>query len=247
MDNERKNIQYRPLTAKEIRDTANERVHLISKEFTDAFNFLAKYPKSVTIFGGLRFTEEDHYYMKAESLARRIVTDLRYAVFTGGSVGIMEAANKGAYEAHGKSVGLTIELPHKQPNNRYQTAHLDFYYFFSRKVALAFSAEAYVFFPGGYGTLNEFFEIITLVQTGKIEKVPVILVGTDFWKPLNDLLRKELLSRGTIDEQDLSLYTITDEEEHIIDIIRHAPFHNGIKFTHHDMQNEGMVIEPQKV
>src|SRR3989338_7626803 len=128
MDNEQKDIQYRPLTEKEIRDTANKRIHLISKEFTDAFNFLAKYPKSVTIFGGLRFTEEDRYYMKAESLARRIATYLHYAVFTGGSVGIMEAANKGAYEAHGKSVGLTIELSHKQPNNKYLTANLDFYY-----------------------------------------------------------------------------------------------------------------------
>ncbi len=227
-----KEMRIKPLTQKELQETANERVHLIAKEFTDGFNFLSHYPKSVTIFGGVRVSENTEYYKKARSLGARIVTDLKYAVFTGGGPGVMEAANRGAFEAGGKSLGLTIELPHEQDSNMYLTKGLNFYYFFSRKTCLYFSAEAYVFFPGGYGTLDEFFEIITLIQTGKIQKVPLILVGNEFWKPWDEVIKKELLGRGTIDESDTRLYTITDDEDEIIDIIRKAPFRNGIRFNH---------------
>ena len=220
------------LTKKELHETAVERVHLIAKEFTEAFNFLKDYPKSVTIFGGSHYESDSEYYKKAQLLGARIVTDLKYSVVTGGGPGIMEAANRGAFEAGGNSVGLTIELQHKQIQNTYLTKHLDFYYFFSRKVALAFSAEAYIFFPGGFGTLDEFFEIITLVQTGKIEKVPVILVGSDFWIPLQDWMKKELLANGAIEPEDLTIYTITDNEEEILEIIRNAPTHNGVAFEY---------------
>lgn len=223
---------FKMLTRQELHDTAVERVNLISEEFTKGFNFIRHYPKSVTIFGGLRLGEDSPYYAQARSLAGRIVKDLGYSIFTGGSLGIMEAANRGAFEAHGNSLGLTIDLPHKQEQNQYLTKNLDFYYFFSRKVCLAFSAEAYVFFPGGFGTLDEFFEIITLVQTGKIEKVPVILMGSDFWKPFDEVFKKELVGHGTVSPEDLSIYTITDNEDEVMDIIRTSPVRNGIKFEY---------------
>jgi uncharacterized protein (TIGR00730 family) len=144
----------------------------------------------------------------------------------------MEGANKGASEGGGVSAGLTIQLPHEQTINPYLTKHLDFYYFFSRKVCLSFATEAYLFFPGGFGTLDEFFEILTLVQTNKIEKVPIVLVGVEFWNGVNEMMKKELLSRGAIDPTDLNLYTITDSEDEILQIIRSAPVRNGIPLAH---------------
>jgi uncharacterized protein (TIGR00730 family) len=236
---------FKMLTKQELHDTAIERIHLISEEFTKGFNFLGNYPKSVTIFGGLRLGEDSPYYSLAQSLAGRVVKDLGYSILTGGSVGIMEAANRGAFEAHGDSIGLTIDLPHKQVQNHYLTKNIDFYYFFSRKVCLAFSAEAYVFFPGGFGTLDEFFEIITLVQTGKIEKVPVVLMGADYWRAFDDLFKKELLSRGTISPEDLNIYTITDDIDKAIEIIKEAPIRNGIKFVHNHLEEP--LLETQKV
>ncbi len=227
------------LTRQQLHDTAIERVHLIAKEFTDAFNFIKKYPKSVTIFGGTHFNENDSEYKKARSVASRISKDLNYSILTGGGPGIMEAANRGAFESGGASLGLTIELSNHQVKNDYLTDNLDFYYFFSRKVCMSFSAEAYMFFPGGYGTLDEFFEIITLVQTKKIERVPIILVGSDFWKPLDELMRKELLGRGTIDADDLELYKIVDDEDEIMNIVKNSTVRNGIQFNHnHDHTSE---------
>lgn len=227
-----KELPIKPLTKEEMHETAVERVNLISKEFTDGFNFLGNYPKSVTVFGGSHFKETDSYYIQARALGERIVNELHYSVLTGGGPGIMEAANRGAFEAGGQSVGLTIELLHHQIRNPYLNKNLDFHYFFSRKVCLGFSAEAYVFFPGGFGTFDEFFEILTLVQTRKIEMVPIILVGSDFWNPLQELMRKEMLSRETIDASDLLLYTITDDLDKILDIIRSSPVRIGVEFKH---------------
>jgi uncharacterized protein (TIGR00730 family) len=134
-----------------------------------------------------------------------------FAVITGGSTGIMEAGNKGAFEAGGQSIGLNIELPQEQSINSYVTESLSFNYFFSRKVILSFASEAYVFFPGGFGTLDEFLEILTLVQTKKIKKIPIILYGRDFWTPVTDLFEKTLLnSYDTISKEDLSLYIVVD-------------------------------------
>ncbi|TSC70787.1 MAG: hypothetical protein CEO12_163 [Parcubacteria group bacterium Gr01-1014_46] len=226
------------LTRQQLHKTAVERVHLIAEEFTDAFNFLQKYPKSVTVFGGTRFVETDPQYASARSLSGRIAKELNYSVITGGGPGIMEAANRGAFEAGGTSLGLTIELSNHQIKNDYLTDNLDFYYFFSRKVCMSFSAEAYIFFPGGYGTLDEFFEIVTLVQTKKIEAVPIILVGSDFWKPLDELMRKELLGRGTIDPDDLDLYKIVDDENEIMEIVKNSPIRNGVQFTHNHIHSE---------
>ncbi len=231
-DNQNTEKKIVPLTLNELHETAEERVHLIAQEFTDGFNFLQKYPKSVTFFGGSRFKEDDTEYVAARSLAGRIVRDLNYSIFTGGGPGIMEAANRGAFENDGQSLGMTIDLSPAQIRNQYLTENLDFYYFFSRKVCMSFSAEAYLFFPGGFGTLDEFFEIVTLVQTGKIEKMPIILIGKAFWEPMNNLMAAQLLGKNTIDKDDLNLYTITDDEDEVINIIKNAPVRNGIKFNH---------------
>ncbi|MBI4155958.1 MAG: TIGR00730 family Rossman fold protein [Candidatus Zambryskibacteria bacterium] len=223
---------FKTLTKRELHDTAVERIHLIAKEFTAGFDFLKDYPKSVTIFGSSHITENNPYYWKARSLGGLIIKDLKYSVITGGGPGIMEAVNRGAFEAGGNSLGLTIELSHEQIRNKYLTKNLDFYYFFSRKVCMAFSAEAFVFFPGGLGTLNEFFEIITLVQTGKIERLPIILVGSEFWNKVDNFMKKELLVRELIESEDVNIYTITDDENEILEIIRNAPVTNGVKLTH---------------
>ncbi|MEQ1500253.1 MAG: TIGR00730 family Rossman fold protein [Parcubacteria group bacterium] len=238
---------HKILSKKELHKTATERVELIAKEFTDGFRFIEDYPRSVTFFGGARFTENSPYYKKAQSISNRIAKELKYAVFSGGGPGIMEAANRGAFEVGGDSLGLTIELSHEQTKNSYLTGDKDFYYFFSRKVLLSFSAESYIFMPGGFGTLDEFFEILTLVQTNKIESVPIILVGSDFWKPLDEFIKRELLGRDTIDENDLNLYTITDDEDEILKIIRNAPIRNGLEFTHKDLEKHGLIIEPKKI
>lgn len=227
-----KDLPIKPLSRQELHNSTVDRLALISEEFKNGFDFLKKYPKSVTIFGGGHFQEKDPYYISARSLGSKIATILRYAVFTGGGPGIMEAANRGAFEAGGQSLGLTIELAHQQVQNRYLTHHIGFHYFFSRKVCLSFSAEAYVFFPGGYGTLDEFFEIITLVQTKKVERSPVILFGSGYWNPICEMMKKELLSRGTIDQSDLGLFKITDSEDEVIKMIQNSPVRNGMKFTH---------------
>ena len=227
-----KRIPSEILTRKELHDTALERVHLVSKEFTDAFNFLRKYPKSVTIFGGTHIPETNPYYKQAHSLGYNIVKKLGYAVLTGGGPGIMEAANKGAKEAGGDSLGLEIELNPPQEENLYQTDSINFHYFFSRKMALSFAAETYIFFPGGFGTLDEFFEIITLVQTKKIERVPLVLFGSDYWKKLDTFMKEELITRGVIGNDELNLFTITDSVDEVIELIRNAPVHNGVKFQH---------------
>lgn len=226
-----KHLPQKPLSKKELHALAKERVEVISQEFSAGFAFLEKYPRSVTFFGSARFTEENQYYIQARSLAGRIVKELNYSVLSGGGPGIMEAANRGAFENNGQSLGLTIELPEGQVTNPYINNSIDFFYFFSRKVCLSFSAEAYIFFPGGFGTMDEVFEILTLVQTHKIERVPVILVGSDFWRALQETMNKEMLSRGMIDATDIDLYTITDDEDEIINMIRNSPVQNGVPLS----------------
>lgn len=233
------------LTKHELHATANERVHLISQEFRNAFNFLEKYPRSVSIFGGTHLSEESKYYKQAHSLAYSIVKKLRYAVLTGGGPGIMEAANKGAFEAGGDSLGIEIELDPPQEENPYHTDSINFHHFFSRKTALSFAAETYIFFPGGFGTLDEFFEIITLVQTGKIEPVPIILFGSEYWLGLEKFMKEELVGLGVIGEYELGLYKITDNEDEVIEIIKNAPVHNGIKFEHNELEESGIHVEKE--
>jgi len=225
MDNKTK-----PITLLEISEASKKRVALIAKEFSSGFEFVRNYPRSVTFFGSSRTESDDPYYEKAKGLAGRIVKELHYSVTTGGGPGIMEAANKGAYEAGGNSLGLTIELPLEQMANSYLTDREDFHYFFSRKVCLSFSAEAYIFFPGGFGTLDEFLEILTLIQTNKIPKAPIILVGEFYWNPLQQFFKEIVLKNNMINDKDLSLYIITDNEDEILKIIKEAPIRLGLKY-----------------
>jgi len=227
--NEYKN-QNEPITADQLEEEAQKRVSKISREFTDGFTFLKKHQKSVTFFGSARLQKSDTYYKQAKSLAKRISEKLGYAIVSGGGPGIMQAANEGAYKAGGDSLGITICLPEEQTTNDYTTEEIDFHYFFSRKVVLSFSAEAYVYFPGGYGTFDELFEILTLVQTNKIEKVPIILVGSDFWKGFNTFVEEMLKKNGLIDETDTNLYTISDDETEILSIIENAKVRQGVRF-----------------
>lgn len=241
MDPERKRVNLpdkkldrNPLTREEMHRATQDRIYEISREFTQGFKFLEAYPKSVTFFGSARFTEENPHYKNAYALAHRIVKELNYSVVSGGGPGIMEAANRGAQEAGGNSIGLTIRLPKEQVLNNYLTSHIDFYYFFSRKVCLAYSSEAFIFFPGGYGTLDEFFELITLLQTRKIPQVPVILVGSDYWNEVKTFIQKTLLERGTVDTDDMKLFTITDSPDEVLNIIKNTPVqayvpYNGLR------------------
>ncbi len=214
-----------PLTIKEIDRLIKNRMVIADKEFTNGYNLIKKYPRSVSVLGSARFKPDNVYYKQAESLCRRIANELNYAVVTGGGPGIMEAANKGAYEAGGKSIGFAIKLPKEQATNAYLTEHVEFEYFFSRKTLLFFSAETYIYYPGGFGTMDELFEIVTLIQTGEIPKVPVVLVGREFWTPLLKLIDDKLYhDEHTINLDDENIYKIVDSEDEIIQIIKNAPF-----------------------
>ncbi len=219
------------LSRGEMEKIASERVAEISKEFTEGFKFLADYPKSVTFFGSNQTEESDPYYQSARTLSGRLVKELGFSVVSGGGPGIMEAADRGAYEAGGNSLGLLIRLPDAQPVNPYITKSLSFYYFFVRKVCLTFGAEVFIFYPGGFGTLDEFFEIITLIQTGKIGNVPLICVGSDYWNKLKGFMQEEMLKRGFIEKEHMNLFTITDSHDEIIDIIKKVPVKISVPFT----------------
>lgn len=223
-------LDFKPITAEEIKADEKRSLDLITAEFKRAFEFIPKFPKSVSFFGSARFPEDDEHCKQARELSEKIVRELGYAIVTGGGPGIMQAANRGAKEADGESLGLSIRLPHEQLTNPYVKRSVSFYYFFTRKTALSFAAEAYIFFPGGFGTLDEFFEMITLVQTKKIPKVPVILVGRDFWEPLHDFIQANMYKlHRAINEDDMNLYHITDNYDEIVDIIRRAPVKNWWK------------------
>lgn len=171
-----KNIQ---LTSQEIEDNLNQRKNRIIDELKEGISAIRNYPKSVTFFGSARTKSSDKAYKQARYLAGKICRE-GYAVITGGGPGIMEAANRGTFETCGYGIGFNIELPFEQVINPYVTHGVNFHYFFTRKLAMTFSSEAYVYFQGGFGTLDELFEIITLIQTKKIPKVPIILVGKKF-------------------------------------------------------------------
>ena len=213
-------LQAITLNKHDMHKASTDRVMEIAKEFTEGFKFLENYPKTVTFFGSTQLREGDFYYEKARSLSGRIVKELGYSVVSGGGPGIMEAADRGAFEAGGDSLGLLIDLPDAQPTNQYIKKSVSFYYFFARKVCLAFGAEVFIFFPGGFGTLDEFFEIITLIQTKKIAGAPLICFGTEYWSKLKDFMRDELIAHDMIEPGDLELFTITDNEDEIIETIK---------------------------
>jgi uncharacterized protein (TIGR00730 family) len=200
------------------------RLCAVDREFRQGFDLIHRYPASVTIFGSTRFTEDNKYYKMARETARRIADELGYAVVTGGGPGIMEAGNRGAVDGNTPSLGLTIRLPFEQRTNDYVEHEVSFYYFFSRKVMLSYSSEAYIYFPGGFGTMDEFFEILTLVQTKKAEHLPIILMGSEYWKPLDEFIRKQLLETyGTISPEDPDLYVITDDIDEAVKMVAEAP------------------------
>lgn len=187
------------------------RMFRIMAEFVDGFDTLSRIAPAVSIFGSARTQPSDPFYGKAEQFARELV-GMGFAVITGGGPGIMEAANKGAKEAGGISVGLNIFLPHEQLANPYLTVSLDFRYFFCRKVMFVKYSEAFVCFPGGYGTLDEFFEAMTLIQTGKVDRFPVLLIGSEYWRPLITWMGGELAGNDRyIDAVDLEQCEITDD------------------------------------
>lgn len=193
------------------------RIFKIISEFVNGFELLQKYELAVTFFGSARCNSENQMYKDVERLARSLAEG-GFTVITGGGPGVMEAANKGASEAVGErdavgaSVGINIELPEGQRRNKYVHESESFHYFFVRKVMLAFSSDLYVFFPGGFGTMDEFFELITLIQTGKIKKVPIILFGKNYWEPLsNGWIRDVIFEKfHFVDERDMDIYTIVD-------------------------------------
>lgn len=194
------------------------RVLRITGEFVDGFDALAEVGPAVSIFGSARIGEDNPYYQAARETGFRLA-DAGFAVITGGGPGLMEAANRGASEAGGISVGCNIELPMEQGLNAYVNLPLHFHYFFVRKTMFVKYAEGFVIFPGGFGTLDELFEALTLIQTGKLGHFPVVLYGSPFWEGLLDWVHAAFIESALVAEHDLSLLTVTDDVEEIVEIM----------------------------
>ena len=188
------------------------RIFRIMAEFVDSFETMSYHGPLITVFGSARTKPHEHFYKDAERFGRLLVEN-GYGALTGGGPGIMEAVNKGAYEAKGDSVGLNIKLPMEQSPNPYQTDGIDFRYFFIRKVCFLKYALAVVGYPGGFGTMDEFFEAITLIQTHKVNAVPIVLVGVDFWSPMVDWVKNTLLEDSLISEGDLDLFKVVNTSD----------------------------------
>lgn len=195
------------------------RVFKIMSEFVEGFDLIRHYGLAASFFGSARTSFEDEVYKHATELAGRLAKK-GFAIVTGGSSGIMQAANKGAFEVGGTSVGLNINLSEKQAYNPYLTDRFGFDHFFVRKVMLTYSSEVYIYFPGGFGTLDEFFEIVTLVQTKKIRKVPIVLFGKRYWEPLLAFIEKTLYQEhAAISKGDMMLYTLVDSVDEAYDYV----------------------------
>lgn len=194
------------------------RIFRIMAEFVDSFETLSQVGEAVTVFGSARITAKDPNYQAAVAMAKELAKH-GLAVITGGGPGIMEAANRGAAEGKGKSVGLNIELPHEQHGNKYANVPLNFHYFFSRKVCFVKYSVGFVFMPGGFGTLDELFEVLTLVQTERIPRYPLVLFGSRFWKGLRQWMKKELEGRGYIGLEDSGLLSVVDDPLEAVRII----------------------------
>lgn len=194
------------------------KVFQILAEFVEGFEKLASIPPSVSIFGSAR-TEPGHPdYVLAMNIAERL-SNAGFSVVSGGGPGIMEAINKGAYNGKSLSVGLNVVLPDEQEANEFQDLSLSFRHFFARKVMFVKYASAYVMLPGGFGTLDELAEILTLVKTGKTRRIPIVLVGTDFWDGLIQWFREAMITRGTIEPEDLALFQLVDKPEEVVEAI----------------------------
>ncbi|NTV69573.1 MAG: TIGR00730 family Rossman fold protein [Azonexaceae bacterium] len=200
--------------------TAREswRIFGIMSEFVEATERLAAIKPAVTMFGSARVRPDSPYYMLTEQTAR-LLSDSGFSVISGGGPGIMEAANKGAFFGKSPSVGLNIQLPHEQQNNPYQDISQTFRHFFARKYMFVRFASAYVVMPGGFGTLDELMEALTLIQTGKARKIPLILVCSDFWGGMIDWFKNRLVAEGMVDAEDMNLIQLIDEPEQVVEAI----------------------------
>jgi uncharacterized protein (TIGR00730 family) len=194
------------------------RIFRIMAEFVESFETLSKIGPAVTIFGSARTPAYDRYYKAAAALSRKLAEN-DFSVITGGGPGIMEAANKGADRAGGKSIGLNIELPHEQRGNRYANTPVHFHYFFARKVCFVKYSMGFIYLPGGFGTLDELFEVLTLIQTERISRFPVILFGKRHWQGLLRWLKSALAHRAFIDAGDLDLLRVTDDVDEAVQVI----------------------------
>lgn len=217
----------------DFRSSFHWRVFRIMAEFVDGWQFLTDFKKTVTFFGSARFEEGDRWYEESRKLGN-LLAKSGFDVITGGGPGIMEAGNRGAHEAKeaagksaegiGRSIGLNIKLPFEQRINPYVDIAIAFHYFFVRKVMLSYYAQSYVFFPGGFGTLDETFELITLIQTKKIQRIPVVLVGKEYWEPLMSWIKESVYGKfGAVDKEDMDIYRIVDTAEEAYEIVKAAP------------------------
>jgi len=202
----------------DLKTSETWRVFRIQSELVEGFETLSDLGAAVTIFGSARLTPENKYYQEAEELARLLADD-GFAVITGGGPGVMEGANKGAKIGKAHSVGLNIDLPAEQIPNPYHDISLHFRYFFVRKLMFIKYAMAFIIFPGGFGTIDELFEALTLAQTKKIQPLPIILYGSEYWRGLIDWMRKTLVPQGTIENGDFSLFSLVDTSEQVLFLI----------------------------
>ena len=233
-----------PLGEFTYRTAAEEtwRIFRIISEFVEGVEEMSRIGPAVSIFGSSRTPTDNPYYQQATDVAAKL-TKRGFAIITGGGPGIMEAANKGAFEAGGTSVGLNIALPQEQAPNPYQNVALDFHYFFARKVMFVKYASAFVCFPGGFGTMDEFFESMTLIQTGKTDPMKVILIGASYWKPLVTWIRETMLNQqAAISPEDLELFTVTDDLDDAVErICSHYETAQAAVQTDRRMTGEGTV------
>ena len=206
------------------------RIFRIMSEFIDSFEVMAKYKRLVSVFGSARTKPEDPVYQDCVRFGE-LLTDNGYGVLTGGGPGIMEAANRGAWNKNGDSVGLNIKLPMEQHPNTYQTEDLDFRYFFVRKVCFLKYAVAIAVYPGGFGTLDEFSEALTLIQTSKVRTVPLVAVGKEYWSPLFNWFRDTMIRDGMIKEEDLDLFYIAENADDAFSFIKRVHDRSGVKST----------------
>lgn len=194
------------------------RIFRIMAEFVEGFEVMSPLDKAVSIFGSARTRPGDKYYQECEETAR-LLAEAGFTIITGGGPGIMEAGNKGAYDAGGRSVGLNIVLPHEQVSNKYQTISMDFHYFYARKVMFTKYAAAFVCFPGGFGTMDELFETLTLIQTHKVNPLPVILYGSKYWSGLIQWL-KSALAPEYIDAGDTDIFKLVDSPQEVLKLVK---------------------------
>lgn len=202
----------------ELKKEESWRLFKIIGDFIDGFEVMPNYIPSVTIFGSARVKEGDRYYEAARELAYKLAKK-GFSIVTGGGPGIMEAANRGAFESEGNSIGLNIKLPKEQKPNKYLTEVLNFNYFFARKVMLVKYTTAFILFPGGFGTLDEFFETLTLIQTKKLKPFPVILYGKEYWEGLINWLKDTVISNSYLDKEDLEIFKLLDNIDEIVEYI----------------------------